>query len=293
MKNRTIVVYCASVLATACNNGIDKDPGTDPAAPVDTVDIEGEFRLHGTKGQWTRCADGKVFDVPLDGPTLLAERYRAAAGHAGAAVKVWMKAAWRPDSSLRFLGLTHLDPAGRCAPLPQAPLAGHYLLSLAAMATDDRKVELDLFASGLAVQYSTYRDGPVREEFGTWGLDTDGVLRLQWPQRSANLAFAVIGDSLRQMNARTSDVVPVFVANGPVDPSKGTLGKVMQLFDGQTDPPALFSDLHHYFPSDTALSRLGDSVASRHHMSAELRERRWSSVSTLLDLLELVRTLER
>lgn len=293
------LALAAGALGTAaCTGNRVGDPGALNIPLLDSVDVEGEFRLLGGKGEWRRCVDGKAFRMAPDGQAPLADRYKATSGHTGAAVKVWMKVAWLPDSSMRFLALTHMDPAGRCAALPNVALAGSYSFSLAAMAADERAVQLELFPAGLAVQYSTFRHGPDREEFGTWGLDSDGLLQLTWPQRPLVLTFHVRGDSLVQHNARNVDAIATFVRTGAPELGHGTLGVVLALLSEMTSkPPSAFDAITLGTPlsalgvNEAAMDRLADLLAERHGMAPELRERRWSSITTVQDLLELVRTL--
>ena len=247
-----------------------------------------------------RCTDGKRFKTLGTGVDSLIALYTAQVGHVGDAAKVWLLGGWSADSTVVAHRLVHMAPALRCAALANASNSGRYGLSFGTPGRDERRAELELFPSGLAVQYSTFRDGPEREEFGSWGMDSDGLLQLTWPQRPLVLTFQVRGDTLVQHNARNVDAIATFVRSGAPERGRGTLGGVLALLSEVTSKPQTAFDtakletpLAALDVNDAAMVHLADILMERHGMSPELRERRWSSIATLQDLLELVRTLER
>lgn len=266
----------------------------------DSLSFEGEFRVKEGAGEWMRCTDGKRFKTLGSGVDSLITLYTAQVGHMGDAAKVWLQGGWTADSTLVAHRLVHLAPALRCPPLPNGNNSGSFRLTFGTPGRDERRAELVLFPSGLAVQYSTFRDGPEREEFGSWGMDSDGLLQLTWPQRPLVLSFQVRGDTLVQHNARNVDAIATFVRTGAPELGRGTLGGVLALLSEVTSKPqtafdtaALETPLAALEVNDAAMVHLADILMARHGMSPELRERRWSSIATLQDLLELVRTLER
>lgn len=265
----------------------------------DSVSFEGEFRVKDGAGEWMRCTDGRRFKTLGTGVDSLIGLYSSQVGHVGDAVKVWLLGGWSADSTVVVHRLVHLAPALRCAALPNASNSGRFGLSFGIPGRDERSAQLNLFPSGLAVQYSTFRGSPEREEFGSWGLDSDGVLQLSWPQRPLVLAFHVQGDSLIQHNARNVDAIATFVRTGAPDRARGSLGVVLALLSEVTSRPqpafdnaTLGTPLASLEVDDAAMARLANLLVERHGMSPELRERRWSAISTFQDLLELVRTLE-
>ncbi|QQR87287.1 MAG: hypothetical protein IPJ76_03430 [Flavobacteriales bacterium] len=266
----------------------------------DSLSFEGEFRLRDGAGEWMRCADGKRFKTVGTGVDSLIMLYTTQVGHMGDAVKVWLLGGWSADSTVVAHRLVHLAPALRCAALPNSSNSGSFVLSYGTPGRDERRAQLDLFPSGLAVQYSTFREATEREEFGSWGMDSDGLLQLTWPQRPLVLSFQVRGDSLVQHNARNVDAIATFVRTGGPERGRGTLGIVLALLSEVTSKPqrtfdaaTLGTPLAALEVNDTAMMRLADLLVERHGMGPEVRERRWSSISTLQDLLELARTLER
>lgn len=297
LRSALPIVFVASLFGC---NGPDRPDSLPMVVGSDSLSFEGEFRLRDGAGEWMRCTDGKRFKTLGTGVDSLIALYTAQVGHLGDAAKVWLLGGWSADSTVVAHRLVHLAPALRCTALPNTSNSGSFALSFGTPGRDERRAELELFPSGLAVQYSTFRDGPEREEFGSWGMDSDGLLQLTWPQRPLVLTFQVRGDSLVQHNARNQDAIATFVRTGATDRRRGTLGVVLALLSEVTSKPqpafdtaTLGTQLAALDVNDTAMVRLADLLAERHGMGPELRERRWSSIATVQDLLELVRTLER
>lgn len=297
LRSALVMLYVAALFGC---DGPDRQDTLAAVVGSDSLSFEGEFRLREGLGEWMRCTDGKRFRAIGAGADSLLVLYTAQVGHVGDAAKVWLVGGWSADSTLVVRKLVHMAPALRCEPVPNAPNSGGFGLVFGAPGSEERRVQLDLFPSGLAVQYSSYRDETEREEFGSWGLNSDGVLQLSWPQRPLVLTFRVLGDSLVQHNARNADAIATFVRTGAPDPARGTLGETRRLLSEVAvrqhptyDAATLGTPLSELAVNDSGMVRLGDLVSERYGMNAELRERRWAHVSTLQDLLELVRMQKR
>ncbi|MBK7555585.1 MAG: hypothetical protein IPI55_13565 [Flavobacteriales bacterium] len=272
--------------------------GTSTLLTADTLTFEGEYRGTDGKGRWMRCGDGHYF--PITGPKAdsLYRVYTAQVGHIGDAAKVWLRGAWTADSSVHLNTLLLLAPAMRCDPIPTSRGAGRYLVEIAGSAENKRSIRMDLFANGRASQYSVVGSAGEREESGMWGMDSDGRLIVEFPQRPMILTYALDGDSLRQLAPLPAGAVLVLHRTGPADAEYGLFAEVRNFILEQptaVDPaggaasvlPSTY--LSTLLPNDTGLAALEAATRKRYGMEAELSQRRWPAIVTVHDLTELVR----
>lgn len=268
----------------------------------DTLTFEGEYRGSAGHGRWMRCTDGRYFAVKGPGADSLFKAYAAQVGHVGDAAKVWLSGSWSADSSVMVRSTHMLAPAMRCEPIPNEAGSGSYFIALPGGEENKRTVRVDLFANGRATQYSTIGRGPEREESGTWGMDSDGLLKLTWPQRPMTIAFSLKGDSLRQIAPLPAGAEVVLLRTGPPDAERGVFGEVCHLIlaepgavapDGGTKNILPSTPLRTLLPNDSGLEALAARITDRYGMTTEMRDRRWPTMETLQDLTELVRALKR
>jgi hypothetical protein len=270
--------------------------------PEDTLTFEGEYRGTDGNGRWMRCADGHYF--PVTGPTAdsLYSAYTAQVGHIGDAAKVWLRGSWTADSSVHVNGVLLLAPAMRCDPIPSLLGTGSYRIEIAGSAENKRSIRMDLFASGRATQYSVVGSGNEREESGTWGMDSDGRLIVEFPQRPMILTYALDGDSLRQLAPLPAGVALAMYRTGPADAEHGLFAEVSKFVLEQPNaihpaggaasvlPSTYLSTL---LPNDTGLVALEAATRERFGMGVELSQRRWPAIVTVQDLTELVRYMKQ
>jgi hypothetical protein len=282
----------------ACNGSNDVGTGSSTIVGSDTLTFEGEYRAVDGQGTWMRCNDGH--DFPVKGPasdTLIAV-YSAAVGRMGDATKVWLRGGWSEDSVVVALNVLHLAPAMRCPAIPQPGPSGSYKLALREVDGEERSVRFDLFPNGDAVQFSTLPGGIEREEWGSWGVNSDDQVQILWPQRGANFLFGQAGDSLTPIAPFPAGIHFAMVRIGPPDPAKGIMGEVHRLIDAQPARSTsagfgITASLTQLLPGDTGLAVLADTLKARYGMTDELHERRWEDIATVQDLAELVRMLQR
>ncbi|MEO8067175.1 MAG: hypothetical protein ABI599_05735 [Flavobacteriales bacterium] len=285
--------------------GCDQPPlnGANVDVPAsDTLTFEGEYRGTDGHGRWMRCTDGHYFTVQGPGADSLFRAYAAQVGHVGDAAKVWLAGSWSADSVVLVRKTLMLAPAMRCEPVANEAGSGSYFIALPGGEANKRTVRVDLFANGRATQYSTIGGGPEREESGTWGMDSDGLLKLTWPQRPMTFTFALHGDSLRQMAPLPPGAEIVLLRSGPPDAGRGVFGEVCRIVlaepgavapSGGTKDILPSTPLRSLLPGDTDLKALASTIAERYGMSTEMHDRRWPTMETVQDLTELVRSLKR
>ncbi len=269
---------------------------------ADTLTFEGEYRGTDGKGRWMRCGDGHFF--PITGPKAdsLYRVYTAQVGHVGDAAKVWLSGAWTTDSNVHVNAVLLLAPAMRCDPIPSTQGSGSYRVEIAGSAENKRSVRMDLFASGRATQYSVVGGGGEREESGTWGMDSDGHLIVEFPQRPMILTYVLDGDSLRQLAPLPVGATLVLHRTGPADAEYGLFAEIRNFILHQpnaVDPaggpasvlPSTY--LSTLLPNDTGLVALEAATRKRYGMGEELSQRRWPAIVTVQDLTELVRYVKQ
>jgi len=176
---------------------VDRPPAGDPIAPTpaDTT-WTGEVRMTAGDTSIRICGKGAVYR--LTGPAMdtIAQRYTGARMNTGQRMKLWVTGHFGTlseggivDSALFAVRFQHLDASLRCDPIPDARVSGDWKLE----DVDPRRprdIHLQLYTDGAALMITDLRNGqPPFEEDGTWGVDGDGTVHVNWPARAQTMVL--------------------------------------------------------------------------------------------------------
>ncbi len=227
---RTVVGI--GVFATVLSSCVDR-PTTDAAAratPTDTT-WTGEMRMTAGDTSIRICGTGHVYH--LTGPAMdtIVQRYTGARMRTGQRMKLWVSGHFGTvernglvDSVLHATKFQHLDASLRCDPVPEARVSGDWKL-------DDvdphrpRDIHVHLYTNGTARMITDLRNGQSPfEEDGSWGVDGEGAVQVNWPLRAQTMSLQWEPGILIGTDRRPGMRVTLHRV-GPADPMAGVFGR--------------------------------------------------------------------
>lgn len=278
-------------------------PPAPPAAPAalsaDTL-WEGEVRIVDNDTVFSPC--GSLRRYALTGPALdtIAGRYRHFRRSEGQWMRTWTnghRTLRGQDTVLLATTFLHLDPAVFCDPVADSAHGGSFVARYADP-MGERTMRLELFPNGDALMLTTLQNGATANEVdGRWGLDKDGLIATNWPQRNIYRRYRLKGNVLLPQPSTGNG--NEMTRDGVADRQRGAYGRTARWLAKAASKaqgrPVLPTDLA---PS-TALDELFPTPQQRADLRAAARDtlgfneermaREWDAVATVRDVVPLVR----
>lgn len=282
-------------LLIACGNST----GTGTAIPE--ANWEGEVRILPGDTSFVPC--GSTVHYKLTGPGLdsIAHRYTFLNTVPGQWIKTWCSGHLTSpgpgrDSVLTAARYMHMDSEVRCPPVPNDSMAGNYVSviqgSLAAITQ-----QVMLLHGGDAVLTTTAPGSPFLEEDGNWGLDADGTLVLELPQRHTRFSYTWSKDGLISHLAHGGNG-PTYEHLGPADRMQGTFGRTARWLamvataEGNIVRPEDLRpsmSLDSLFPDPAAKAALRASAGDTLGLSERKLAALWATVDNVKEVNALMR----
>ncbi len=297
----------AAALLAGCGNGGTHAGMADQFAPRDTNWMAD---LSITTGDTVvrLCESGKRYH--LTGPAMdtIADRYRYTNTRKGQWMKLWWSGhlgtvvnGTLTDSVMFAMRFQHLDASLHCDPIPDARIAGSYVLDYPDP-MHPRTIRLDLFTDGWAVMNTDLHDGRIpMEEDGRWGVNAENMVNVKWPLRDQTMTYEWRDGRLA--TAQTIRGSSIILQPGPpVARTSGAFGRTARWLataasaNGKAIAPEAIKpemDMATLFPDVNARQRLDQAANDTLLLERLSLGGSWKQVSTVQDVVKLMRVRMR
>lgn len=270
--------------------------------PVVDKHWEGDVRILPGDTSFVEC--GTTVPMRLTGPGAdsIAQHYTQLSTLPGQWIKTWCSGQMvlpgpGLDSVLQASHYLRMDSSVNCIPVPNEHMAGKYV-SISVGQTGLITEQNLLLQGGDAVSSITAPNAPLTEDDGNWGIDANGDLVVQLPERKAKLTFMWEKGGLRSKLPNGAPG-PTYRLAGHADRMDGTFGRtatwLAAMAKDQGDTlraenlrPSMALD--SLFPRPAARAALRASAADTLGMTEQELDRVWNAARTVKDVNALLRS---